>query len=59
MNLTAEQLDRLREWIDKPKRDLRIEMCLDTYGVITDAMDETRGMSRGELICRFIEEYGL
>ena len=57
--MTEEQLERLQRWIDTPKRELRIALAYNTDGTDTDALNETRGLTRGELIARYIDRYGL
>ncbi len=49
-------LDLLRKWIDMPMRELRIMMAFETNGTNLDALHETHGRTRGELIARNLND---
>jgi len=53
------RLERLQRWIDMPIDDLRQALCMRTDGSKADARRETQGMTRGEIIVRWVEENGM
>ncbi len=54
ISLNTEDLQRLLKLIDMPKAELRRRLAYGTNGTDSDAMNETRGRTRGELIVRHL-----